>query len=442
MKTKEELELELQETNAKLAAAEQTIASQNQDAEISRIAEEQAGKAVAQIEGFTQDFNSQVAEQIERKVKSMLPGGLATALSGIVVSPKISMPADLLRHGNLSKSHRQFLDAAMGRKVMTAIGGSAGDEWVPQDLASDLIRMVDIESRLRGFVRVIDMPTNPYNLPGITAHMTMEYQAENTTATASNPTTAATVLTAKKLIGKIQFSEELVEDSIIPVIPALMEDCATAAAQAEESVVLWGDDTTTAASNIDKNVGAGTSAQQAFNGLWYTIKNGTADWFISYGTDWPTSIRAMRSAMAKYAINPLDCLVIMSADVFNHVVGSSGFLTWDKVGAQASTLTGLLPNPTAAAPYGMFDGMWVTLSAFMYNTDANGIRLTTAASNSKHTVALVNRKRVIIGQRRQITIKPWYDPLTDSNYLVVTTRIALGLPDGGTTGAYAGIKNG
>lgn len=444
MKTKEQLEAELAEKQKELEAANSKLAEVNEAQQVEALAEEQTQKVLARTEEYARGLDARVMELVDRKVKAALPYGMATGLKDLIVSPRILMPEGLLRHGNLSKVDKQMLDVVMGRKAMTSTGGTAGDEWVPTELSNNLLEMVDIASSLRGFIDVIDMPSNPFNVPVLSAHMTLEYKGESATPTGTNPTTGASTLTAKKLIGSVQFSEELVEDSIVPILPTLRRDCATAAALAEEAVTLWGDDTTTAASNIDKNVvdSTATHVQQAYNGLWYTVLNGTATWFAAYGTSWATSIRSMRAAMAKYAIVPEDMLVIVGPAVYNLLIADSNFLTMEKVGQNAAILTGRLPNPSAARPYGMFDGMWVTVSSYMYDTDASGVRLTTAASNTKHSVLMVNRRRVLMGQRRGITLKMYDYALYDTHYLIVSIRPALALPDGGTTGAYGGIYNG
>jgi hypothetical protein len=81
-------------------------------------------------------------------------------------------------------------------------------------------------------------------------------------------------------------------------------------------------------------------------------------------------------------------------------------------------------------------------SPYVYKTDANGVRLTTAGSNTKYGALLVNRNRVILGQRKGIAAEMDVDITAQTRKLVLSERVALGLPDGGTTGAYGAVYNG
>jgi hypothetical protein len=392
-------------------------------------------------------IDAEVARKADEYTRAAIGTGLATAFGGMTVSAKLEFPR-VLRQGNLSKADRQLVNVLMGEKAdMTSLTAGTGGAWVPTGLGTELMQMVDVASNLRPYLqrwgRLINMPTDPYNIPGVSAHSSIEFRTENNAVNATSaPTTTSSQLNAKKLIAEIDFPTELDEDSIIPVVPALKADLATAFAQQEEKAIIFGDDTVTAANNIDKNIGT-ASSQTIFNGLWYTALNGTATWFISYGTDWPTSLRAARRAMGKYGVDPETLLYILPTGVYLSCVTSSGFLTADKVLGQAGALTGLMPGGTAGiGKYGKFDGAWIAVTGGLPETDANGVVLTTAASNTKFNALVVNPTRIYLGQRRGFTIKPWEDVKKDQQVLVATMRIGLLLPDGGTAGSIVGVKNG
>jgi hypothetical protein len=387
-------------------------------------------------------WETKVSDRVKEIVDTAMGEGLATALNNFSVTPKLDFPA-ARRQGNLALTDKQMLSVIMGRKAMDTATSGAGSQWVPTELGSELIDMVETENLLRSFIRVMDMPADNYELPTLTARGTVYYKTENSAPTASNPTTNKLTLQAKKFIGYYELSYELEENSVVPIIPMLKEDMAKQIANAEERAIIWGDDTTTAANNIDKNVAAG-DPQLAFDGLWYTAKTGTATWYRAYATDWPTSIRALRGAMDKYAISPKDLLLICPVYVMNALRSDTNFQTWDKVGPNASALTGMLPNAAIAGAniYGFFDGIPAVCSPYVYKTDANGVRLTTAGSNTKYGALLVNRTRIILGQRKGIAAEMDMDIAAQTRKLVLSERVALGLPDGGTTGAYGAVYNG
>ncbi len=449
--TPEELTARLKEAEAERDALRERVAERDRQELIRAEGSKLAAQGLAAAQESAMALNEAIAEEARRQVAALAPYGYATAAEKVIVTPQVVVPGGLRRYGNLSKANRQLVDIIMGRKTaMTSVTDGAGDDWVPHELGEELLGLVDVVGNLHGFIREIPMRSDTYKLPALTAHMTIYHApTQNAGATADgSPTTGDITFTAHKFIGQAQLSTELDEDAIVDTVDLIKRDCAFAIAQAEESAMVWGDDTSTAANNIDKNVsdgagaGLGTSAQQAFNGIYYTAKSGGATVWFAYATDWATTIRALRAAMGKYGTNPKNCLVIMSPAVFGHVVGTTAFQTWDKVGAAASALTGLLPNPTAASPLGMFDGMFVTQSGFMYDTDATGVRLTTAASNTKHTVAIVNYTRLLKGRRRNLTIKVWDYPVQDTRYVICTSRMDLQFVDAAASGAYVAAYNG
>ncbi len=434
----------LEKENADLKAL---VAEKQQREQIEQLAKERADEVVARTTDYVKQIDTAVQELVQKRVAEQMPYGLATILGKMTVTPTIEFPHAVVRAGNLSPADKQLADILLGRKTaLSSTSGTHGDEWVPTALSTELIGLVESYANLGGFIRTIDMPTNPFDIPTVTADHTVYYaSAENAAATADGtPTTSKVTLTAKKFISQSQISTEITEDSILPVLQMIKENAAFSMARAEESAMVWGDDTTTAASNIDKNVSDGTvtSPQQAFNGIYYMAKTGSTPTFLAYATSWPATIRSLRAAMGKYGIRPSECVVLMSPAILTHCQADSNFTTWDKVGAAAVALTGQLPNASAANPYGLFDGMFVTVSDFMYDTDATGVRLTTAASNVKHTVAIFNRNRLVIGRRRGISLKVVDYPLNDTVYLVSTSRCCLGFFDAAASGAYVAGYNG
>jgi|GEM_PF-6752584 len=387
-------------------------------------------------------WETKVSDRVKEIVDAAMGEGLAAALQNFSVTPKLDFPT-ARRQGNLKLTDKQMLNVIMGRKAMATDTADAGSQWVPTELGSELIDMVETENLLRSFIRVVDMPAETYELPMVTSRGTVYFKEENSAPTASNPTTAKLTLQAKKFIGLYELSYELEENSIVPIIPMLKEDMAKQIANAEERAIIWGDETTTALDNIDNNVTAG-DPQLAFDGIWHTCKNGTAAWWRAYATDWPTSLRSLRGVMDKYAISPRDLLLICPVYVMNALRADANFQTWDKVGPNASALTGMLPNAaiSGANIYGFFDGIPAVCSPYVYKADANGVRLTTEASNTRYGALLVNRNRVILGQRKGIAAEMDMDIAAQTRKLVLSERVALGLPDGGTTGAYGAVYNG
>jgi len=380
------------------------------------------------------------AEELTRPILDKL----RVDLGGISVTSKIVFP-EAPRHGNLSKADRQLLTILREGKAatdpMTVTQSADGGYWVPTELGKELIDRVRIQNKLGQHFRWVTMPTRVYDLPSLTADVTVQLMTEATNATASKPTAYKATLTAKKIGAYTKVSDELDEASVVPILDMLKTNMAVALADAEEKAICWGD-TTTGATSIDKNTGA-TSPQAAFNGLWKTILNGTSTWFVTYSTLWSTSIRANRVLMGDYGVDPADLLIICDSYVYAKLVQDTNFITFDKIGSAASALTGILPNfDSGLYIYGFLDGTPVCVSKGMYKTNANGIRLTTAASNTTYNAMLVKKSRVYPGRYGGLKIRTDTDIVAGQILVVISEEIGLVLPDGGTTGAYSGIYNG
>src|SRR5882757_9271886 len=119
-----------------------------------------------------------------------------------------------------------------GVKALTSTGAGTGDELVPTDLSSVLLRRLYLESTLAQLMMAaeIDMPTNPYEMPLSTTRPTFKKNTTENNASSFNtgtvdvrstPGTAKPVLTAQKLMAKVEYSYEVEEDAIIPILSTI-----------------------------------------------------------------------------------------------------------------------------------------------------------------------------------------------------------------------------
>ena len=107
-------------------------------------------------------------------------------------------------------------------KAMTSTGGNAGDEWVPTFASADLWTDIHLATVVASQIPRVAMPTNPYTLPTLDDDVTFRLAStENTAVTASDLNTGNATLTAVKVMAEVDFSGELTEDSIIPIVPAI-----------------------------------------------------------------------------------------------------------------------------------------------------------------------------------------------------------------------------
>jgi hypothetical protein len=118
---------------------------------------------------------------------------------------------------------------------------------------------------------------------------------------------------------------------------------------------------------------------------------------------------------ARYAVRPADLMWIVDAGTYAKLLAMPEFLTMDKVGAQATALTGQI---------GFMDGAPVLVSAEMPLTEADG--KVGAGPNDRGTALCVYRPGWYVGYRRRIAVSVDYLPYTDSYQLTATVRLALG----------------
>ena len=429
-----------------LAEATAELALKNAELERVQSAAETEASARHLAEGLLQkakeDADAKGREVRERAEEITRPflDKLRVDLGGISVTPKIVFP-EASRYGNLSKGDRELLDIVTGRKTVQMDTGSsgAGSQWVPLGYSADIYKAVELRNVLRQYFPVVNQPTDVYYLPGLTANPTVYKGTPGTAPTISNPTTAQATLTSEELCAYVSWSYKLDEASVVPMLDLLKDSLGKAIADAEESAILWGD-LTTGATSIDKNTSA-TSAQAVFDGIWHVVSKGTATWFTGYATDWGTSLNVLLSAMGAYALGQ-DCLLIVSPAGYYHIATLTNFLTVDKIGNDAFLRSGLLPGTNSRAFVGTYAGIPVAVSPYMYDTDATGTRLTTAGSNTKHTMIVANRAACIIGDRRQLMIEVDRDITERKNMIVASERVAFTVTLGGTTGCVGGIYNG
>jgi HK97 family phage major capsid protein len=148
---------------------------------------------------------------------------------------------------------------AEARKAMVSTTAGLGRRVGPDVRDAELWRDIHLATTIAAQFRRVDMPTNPYDLPTETADIAFKYaSAENTAVTATNPTTDKATLTAKKIQAEVDFSGEVTEDSIIPIVPT-SADLVRKGAQTIDDLVVHGDTETAATGNVNSDDAAPTA---------------------------------------------------------------------------------------------------------------------------------------------------------------------------------------
>ena len=301
------------------------------------------------------------------------------------------------------------------RKAMDTQTTAEGYEWIPTGFSRELIARVKLELKVAALFPRITMPTPTYRLPAAGADATA-YKAPESLVdssvkfTASTPRTRRVTFEAIKLASRIVFSEEMDEDSLIPVLPYIKDQLVDALAVAEEQATVNGD--VPPFPHQDADVINPLDARVSWNGLrWWARNCGAVE--VNLGTFNTANLRAIRQAMGIYGVDSAKLAWVTSICGYFALLNNADVLTVDKYGPQATILKGEL---------GKFDNVPIVVSEYVRNDlDATGVY--SGAGNTRTILMLVYRKAFMFGDRRKVTLKTKEEIETDQTIGVATQRL-------------------
>lgn len=303
-------------------------------------------------------------------------------------------------------------------KAMSAVGDGTGDQWVPSGMEAQLWEDWTKRSIVSDKFQTIDMPTNPFLIPTLTADTTIyRPTAEAEAPTASDVTTAQSTLSACKLAGKNLMSYELEEDAIFAVLPIIRENFAKQLAAAVDSVILNGD-TTTGTSNINLSGGSipTTSKYLCFDGLRHAALVGNDAMDADLGSLAIADIATLQALMGKFATRPSDVVLFCDPYTYLKLTGLSEVLTIDKYGNDATILKGELAK---------IKGYPIIVSEELSKANSNGHVDNTSGNNTTGTIVLCHTPSWRAGWKRKVMIETDRDIDVQQYEIVASLRYAL-----------------
>lgn len=330
---------------------------------------------------------------------------------------------------------RKFLAVKANELDNTGAANAAGN-WVPTLWNADLWRRVRVENNIASSFQVVEMPSNPYELPFESTDPTVYFVPETTNReqlaldNTSNPTpdslvsAGKTTLTAKKLAVRMGFSTEITEDSIIPFIPQARDQAMRAIENAIDNVVGNGDTETGGSANINDIDGtpAGTAKYLIFNGLRKLALVTNPSLAINMNAQTPTlqKIREARFSMLDslnvYANRPQDMVIFCDVPTYGKLLNVDELLVYMNNGRGSTVNDGSVPA---------IDGIPVYASQELSLTNAAGKVSETGSNNTRGQLILAAKPGWKIGYRRQVTLYVEFLPYYDSYQLYASVRIAL-----------------
>jgi HK97 family phage major capsid protein len=302
---------------------------------------------------------------------------------------------------------KNLLDTYYGKTMLAprlkAFGSTvsgAGDEWVPTAVSSSYIEEYELERRVVGMLRQIQMPSDPFDLPVQNSVTIARIQGENASISEANFGTGKITLDAVKLSEFMILPEELNEDSAPAIFELARSEVVEAQGRAIETAVINGDTTGT---HMDSDVAAASDARKAWKGLRKLALANSANGSTVDFSAAALSIgkcRSMRTAMGKFGVNVRELSWVVSSKVYQQMVGLAEVTTVDKFGPMATILGGALAA---------LDGIPIYITEFLRD-DLNASGVYDGVTVDKSGIMLVNTRRFYLGQRRPIRVKAVMDP--------------------------------
>ncbi|MEP7284338.1 MAG: phage major capsid protein [Chloroflexota bacterium] len=310
--------------------------------------------------------------------------------------------------------------------------GTSGDggAWAPDMWRAELWLRTRQDNTVAPLFQMIEMPSNPYELPYESTDPTVYFVAETNDSTTLNPSSspipvtkigaAKQTMTAKKLALRVTWSSELNEDALIPVVENYRRQSIRAMQNAIDNLLVNGDTVNSNANvNTDQSPTAGTKFL-AFDGLRkYALVTNTAQKKDGAGAPTLPLLRATRYLLGgAYATQPRNCAWLVDDMTYAALLGLPEFLTMDKAGPAATNITGQV---------GVIEGVPVFASAELGLSLAASGKISTAtpANNTKGQAIIVFRPNWLVGYRRQVTANVEFLPWSDVYSLVVSARVCL-----------------
>lgn len=299
-------------------------------------------------------------------------------------------------------------------KAFGSTVAGAGDEWVPTAVSAQFIEEYELERNVSGQVRLIDMPSNPYDLTKQAGVTKARRQLEGAGLSGSNFGTGKVTFDAIKTTEFYPLSEELNEDSAPAILALARSEVVEAQMRAHEDAILNGDTSGTHMDNDSDGLPSDVS-EKFWKGLVkLALENSANGSTVTFsGAAISTSIaRSMRTAMGKFGVNPRELVWIVSPKTYQEMKNLDEVTSVEKFGPMATILRGALDA---------LDGIPIVISEYMRDdVSATGVN-TLAGPNNRSRIILFNHRRFYMGQRRPMRVKAVMDPTPPADQWLIAS---------------------
>ena len=344
------------------------------------------------------------------------------ALRAMAESAERAMRAQFPNQAEFERVAHGMLSYYEKRAAMDSTTSGSGSELVATLEARSLWMDVNLRTQIAHLIPTIPMPSNPFDVPTQMGDVNFYPGVQNTASTATALNTGKATLNAYELVGQTAYSYTLEEDAVIAVLPEIRAGLVRNVAEILDNIILNADTTTTNNINADGATIANTDAGKAH---WLVGYDGILHLPLVDNTSQANNHNAavsddmfneVRALMGKYGVRPSELVWMMDVSTFIRVQSISNFRTMDKIGPNATVLTGML---------GAIDGIPVIVSEQMALADTDG--KVTDAGNGTNTgrILVVNRSQWYQGFRREMIVDVDRDNQKRQTIVTVSFRHAL-----------------
>ena len=311
---------------------------------------------------------------------------------------------------------------AMTRAAMDSTTAGSGDELVATLEARELWQDVNLQTLVAPIIPTFPMPSNPFDVPRQLGDVNFYPGTENSAASSTALATGKTTLTAYELVGQVPYSFTLEEDGVIAMLPEIRAGLVRNVAEILDDIILNADATVTNNINADGATIAATTAGKAqwllgYDGILHLpLVDNAAQANNHNAAVSGDMFNELRVKLGKYGARPSQLAWIMDVNTFIRAQSVEQFRTMDKLGPNATLLTGML---------GAIEGIPVIVSEQMPLADSDGKITDGGSANTKGRVLLVNRTQWAQGFRRELMLDVHRDTQKRQTVITVSFRHAL-----------------
>ena len=326
--------------------------------------------------------------------------------------------------------YRQVVQPVLGhmrevaiRAAMDSTTAGIGDELVPTLERAELWMDVSLHTLVMGLIQSFSMSSQPFEIPTQLGDVNFYPGVENTDPTATALATSKVVLDSRKLIAQVPFSFTLDEDNVLPsLLGEIRRSLVRNTAEVIDDIILNADTTATNGINADGGTVRVTDAGKAhwligYDGLIHLPLVDNTAMSNSHGAA-PSDdmFNEIRAKMGRYGARPSELAWIMDVNTFIRAQSVDSFRTMDKLGPNATVLTGML---------GAIEGIPVIVSEQMRLADTDGKVSADGNGSDTGRLLLVNRTQWAQGFRRNLSMNATRDHSRRQTVVTVSFRHAL-----------------